>query len=231
MKKAERAFGLEASVVCTGGRGFARGATVAFGSASADPARRVSRRARADAGTRLARDPARPRPGSTRASNRAVFSGAISNARTVIAGRLVAASAWGMVLCLRARAVRLVLDLSAVDARACVRVVRAALVVDRLRAGSCDRRPPPRATVQKKRHKKVAFSAISRRNIARSSAIFLKFRPSSTSSSTSRSVKIAFSGNFEAAVPTPILPSRSRVRRTRIAPRDFLASVRFARVL
>lgn len=66
LKKAERAFGLEASVVCTGGRGFARGATVAFGSASADPARRVSRRARADAGTRRARDPARPRPGSTR---------------------------------------------------------------------------------------------------------------------------------------------------------------------
>lgn len=100
-------------------------------------------------------------PGPRDASNRAVFSGAISNARTVIAGRLVAASAWGMVLCLRARAVRLVLDLSAVDARACVRVVRAALVVDRLRAGSCDRRPPSRATVQKKRRKSGIFARFS----------------------------------------------------------------------
>ena len=114
--------------------------------------------ARAPTPGRVARVIPRGRaPGPRGASNRAVSSGAISNARTVIAGRLVAASAWGMVLCLRARAVRLVLDLSAVDARACVRVVRAALVVDRLRAGSCDRRPPPRATLQKKRRKKWRF--------------------------------------------------------------------------
>ena len=76
------------------------------------------------------------------------FVPAISNARTVIAGRLVAASAWGMVLCVCAVwAVRRALDSSALDA-----VMRA--------FGSCERR----STLTGLRVGSVTFERCSRKD-------------------------------------------------------------------
>ena len=118
-------------------------------------------------------EPARPRHESPRGVSR-VRAGAISNARTVIAGRLVAASAWGMVLCVCAVwAVRRVLDSSALDA-----VVRAFGSCERrstltgLRVGRCDLRTML-AKDRKKEREKVAFRAIFFVFFARSSAIFV----------------------------------------------------------